>query len=149
MQKFIEFHLPPQPYPSCYYTNSLNSRGPIFIRAPLVRVLWVLQHPQFLKVWVLAPTVFGNFSTFLSIFMKINTNYCKSSNAFANSNIKHPQSEIPNGALVHARKLKLSCREILGDKDQSQWRIMINLISEGYRSLLKNNQKLSVVQKEN
>ena len=31
-------------------------------RSPLVWVLWLLQHPQFLKVWVLAPMVFVNFS---------------------------------------------------------------------------------------
>ena len=37
---------------------------------PLVWVLWVLQHPQFLKVWVLAPMVFGNFSHISIIFHK-------------------------------------------------------------------------------
>ena len=38
---------------------------------PLVWVLWVLQHPQFLKVWVLAPTVFGKFLAFASIFIEM------------------------------------------------------------------------------
>ena len=37
---------------------------------PLVWVLWVLQHPQVLKLWVLAPMVFGNFSHISIIFHK-------------------------------------------------------------------------------
>ena len=39
--------------------------------SPLVWVLWVLKHPQFLKVWVLAPAIFSIFFTFPSIFIKM------------------------------------------------------------------------------
>ena len=60
---------------------------------PLVWVLWVLQNPQFLKVWVLAPTDFGNYSHDSINFYKKCYDY---SSLLAKSIIKHPQFEIPN-----------------------------------------------------
>ena len=49
----------------------LTNHGLYIAGPPLVWVLWVLQHPQFLKVWVLAPMVFDKFLTFASIFIEM------------------------------------------------------------------------------
>ena len=49
--------------------NGLFQNGK-YAEQPLV---WVLQHPQFLKVWVLAPMVFGKFFHIATNFHKNDT----------------------------------------------------------------------------
>ena len=63
-------------------------------------LVWLLQHPQFLKLWVLAPVVFGNFSHISIIFHKNCLNVMSLVIPWQKEIcIKHPHFEIPNVAL--------------------------------------------------
>ena len=67
-----------------------QSRAPVSMR---------LKHPQFLKVRVLAPMVFGNFSHNSINFYK-NDIENVTNLSWQKNNIKHPQFEVSNGCLA-------------------------------------------------
>ena len=60
-------------------------------------MLWMLLHPRFLKLWVLAPMVFGELChKSINFHEKRYGNYCLYSNSLTKIEVKHPQFEIPN-----------------------------------------------------
>ena len=71
------------------------------IGPPLVWVLWALQHPQFLKVWVLVPMVFGEICHKSFNFDKKRYGNTLYSILLAKIEVKHPQFEISNEGPVH------------------------------------------------
>ena len=84
------------------FNNSKFSKNVFFHNTLTVteyELMWVLQHPCIFKMWVLAPTVFGKFFTFASIFIEMIRKMLQTRNCLAKSNFKHPHFEIPNRGL--------------------------------------------------